>query len=286
MIKEQIQTRNSLADLANLSNSHLSIQLSVDGFSYCVFDNDLIDVVLLKHIDFSERATHENSLLTLVKQVYLEEPFLHEKFQSVKISHNNALGTLVPYEWYNNENHVDYLKYTVPLLPDDQIAVDSVPSVKSNFVYLPFHQINNYLNEIYGEVESVHATTVVLSSLMKYFKDTEKGYFFINVSKKNMDIVYIKNGKLIFHNTFSYFTKEDFIYYILFTMEQLGLEPNEQPITLLGDIDHESPLYGIAYKYVRHVNFLNINNFSLSDDFYEQNPHIKKHQFFQLLNQF
>jgi len=41
MIKEILQTQNSLADLSNFGNSHLSIQLSLDGFSYCVFDKDL-----------------------------------------------------------------------------------------------------------------------------------------------------------------------------------------------------------------------------------------------------
>ena len=55
-------------------------------------------------------------------------------------------------------------------------------------------------------------------------------------------------------------TKEDFIYYILFTLEQLELNPEETMVTLLGDIDTTSDNYKFLYAYVRNINFLNSKN--------------------------
>ena len=48
MILAKTQTKNNSADLTNLENSHLSIQLSLNGFVYCIFDKDEVDIVFLK----------------------------------------------------------------------------------------------------------------------------------------------------------------------------------------------------------------------------------------------
>ncbi|MBL4643407.1 MAG: DUF3822 family protein, partial [Flavobacteriaceae bacterium] len=54
--------------------------------------------------------------------------------------------------------------------------------------------------------------------------------------------------------------KEDFIYYILFTAEQLQLNPEELLLFFIGDIEEESELYHIAYQYIRNVDFIKIDN--------------------------
>ena len=58
------------------------------------------------------------------------------------------------------------------------------------------------------------------------------------------------------YNTFDYTTKEDFIYYLLFTAEQLGLNPEEFPLVLLGNVTKEDELFKIAYTYIRNVSII------------------------------
>jgi hypothetical protein len=52
--------------------------------------------------------------------------------------------------------------------------------------------------------------------------------------------VIVKDKELLFCNTFTYETKEDFIYYILFTTEQLKLDPEDLDLILLGNIHEDS----------------------------------------------
>ena len=271
MILEKFQTQNKLSESTNFGKSHLSIQISLDGFSFCIFDKDLVDVIFLKKFEFSERAQNPEQLLNFIKQIFEKENVLKEKFESVNISHQNNLAVLVPESLYDSEYKADYLKYSVKVLQDDSIAVEDIENYEAKNVYIPFTAVNNFMKEIYGEFESLHTSTVLLNSLLKYFKNTIKKYFFVNVSKHSIELVYMQNGEIQLYNSFLYYTKEDFIYYILFAMEQLGLDPDSQPVTFIGDIEKEYSLYSITYQYVRHVNFLNINNFSLSDDFYQLN---------------
>lgn len=286
MIQKKTQTQNSLADLKNLDKSHLSIQLSLDGFAYCVFDKDLVDVVQLVDFEFENRAQNPDQLLEYIKEVFSEEPLLSRVYESVNVSHKNNLSTIIPDAFYDKESHEDYLKYTIKVLEGDRIAVDTLKDSLSKNVYVPFERINNFIQEKHRSFNFVHTSSVLVSSLLKYYRTNPNKLFFVNVAKNSFEIVYIDNNKLQFHNSFLYYSKEDFLYYILFSMEQLMLDPDEQELIFLGAVDENSPLYEITYTYVRFIKFLEIENFSLSEEFYQINPHVEKHNFFELLNQF
>ena len=89
----------------------------------------------------------------------------------------------------------------------------------------------------------------------------------------------LKNKKLEFFNSFNFKTKEDFIYYVLFTSEQLQLNPEEFVLTFLGGVEKESELYDIVFKYVRNIEFLNLENDAI------QHLDISKHSNIIVLNQ-
>ena len=83
---------------------------------------------------------------------------------------------------------------------------------------------------------------------------------YIDVRINQFSIVVLEDKKLLFSNSFSFETKEDFIYYILFAAEQLELNPNEFPLFFTGNILKDSDLYTITYQYIRHINFLESKN--------------------------
>ena len=78
----------------------------------------------------------------------------------------------------------------------------------------------------------------------------------MNISQSLFDIVVLKDSKILFYNNFEYQTKEDFIYYVLFVSEQLGLNTEEFECVLMGAIKKDDDLYSIVYKYIRHVSLL------------------------------
>jgi hypothetical protein len=79
------------------------------------------------------------------------------------------------------------------------------------------------------------------------------------VSDTHFEIVVIQNQKLQLYNTFEYKTTEDFIYYIVFTAEQLHLNPESFKLELLGKILEDDSLYKIAFKYVRNTNLFDVS---------------------------
>jgi hypothetical protein len=92
-------------------------------------------------------------------------------------------------------------------------------------------------------------------------KNNDGPQMFVHCQQDNFQLIAVKNQKLLLFNSFEFKTKEDFIYYLLFTAEQLQLNPESFQLKLFGNITKESEIYQIAYKYVRNVSLFieNIN---------------------------
>ena len=276
---EKIQTKNNF-NLENLNETHLSIQLSLDGFSFCAIHEFSKELVAFASFEFQESNSLPSKHLELVQDVFnSNKDVLQLKYRSVSVIHYNNLVTQVPKPFFNKDNLPSYLQHSIKILDNDFIAYDEILNTDIVNVYIPFVNINNFLIDTYGAFEFKHNATVLIEELLRKHKNDDGNFMYINVSNQNLEIVVLKNKKLELYNIFSFTTKEDFIYYILFVAEQLKLNPEEINVILLGAIEKESELFTILYQYIRNVSFYTPKNFP------ELLKSESKHNHFTLLNQ-
>ena len=69
-------------------------------------------------------------------------------------------------------------------------------------------------------------------------------------------MLYFKNKKLLFFNSFDYKSKEDILYFLLFSLSELSLNPDNIHLVCCGLIDLDSELYGLLYTYIRNIELL------------------------------
>jgi hypothetical protein len=67
----------------------------------------------------------------------------------------------------------------------------------------------------------------------------------------------LKGAKLLFNNTFRFKTKEDFLYFMLFAMEQLQLDAETVQVIFMGMITEDSKIAELVTRYVRNIRFKN-----------------------------
>lgn len=235
-----------------LSSKILSIQVSLNGLSFCMLNEhgNVLEYVFTKRF---ERRLNPQDLLKEMKAIFELEPSLDQTVNNVKVVYQNDLSTIVPKPFFNEDHLADYLKFNARILQTDYITYDLIESNDSVVVYVPYVNINNYLFDRYGDFEYRHHSALLINSLLVHGKNAMKEKMFIHINEHQFDIVVIDKSTLKLFNTFDYSSKEDFIYYILFAAEQLELNPETIELVLLGDIHKESELFEIAYKYVRHV---------------------------------
>ena len=280
MTKEITKKTNHLIDFKNLEENHISIQLSLDGFSFCIYNKAEQEIGAFAAYKFEIENITPFQHLEMVEQLFENEDLLKLKYQSVSVSHFNNLVSQVPLPFFDKDHLAQYLKYTVKVLENDYITFDQLQNSEIVNVYIPFVNINNFLIDTYGAFEFKHSSTILIEKLLSEFKNLDEDFCFINVSKNYFEIVILANKKVTLFNCFGFKTKEDFIYYILFTIEQLNLNPEELKLILLGDIEEKSDLFNILYKYIRNVGFYKPAHFS---SFLKET--IPAHSNFTLLNQ-
>ena len=250
-------------------HKNLSIQFSLDGFSFCITTVKTQEFVLFTEYVFNKPAPTPAVLLDNISKIFIDDKDLQADFTEINVIHKNQLATVVPNEYFDENELKTYLDYTIKTLENDHIVFDAIEVIAAKNVYIPFVNINNYLFQNFGAFVFKHHSTVLIEKLLKYHENNTAKHFFVNVSNKDIDIIVIKNNALTLYNSFSFNTKEDFIYYILFVAEQLEMNPDEFALTFLGAITKDSELYDMAYKYVRYIEFISTTStlFENSNDF-------------------
>jgi hypothetical protein len=236
----------------------LILQVALNGFSYCVVDTLNDEILTFKDIQFN--VFQRNSKVEdLYGKAFLDHKELTEIYDEVVVIHNNNLNTFVPKALFDEDYLASYLQYNTKVFETDFYTFDAIENQEINNVYVPYVNLNNYLLDQFESFDYKHFSSILLQRLLVFSKNKEESQVFVHFSGEKFEIVVLKNQQLLLFNSFEYTSKEDFIYYLLFTAEQLQLNPEYFNLSLLGTISEKDELFEIAYKYIRNVKLLDVS---------------------------
>lgn len=266
---------------ADSKNYKLSIQLSLDGFSFCILNE-----TQNKFLSIESHAIHNvkniDSFCNLFRDFVENHPWLNLFFKQVSILFESQKSTLIPTPLYDEREQDNYTKLNFTLSEDQIIKTDKLVNVDAYKLYVVPKQIIDLLNNLFhGHNLSSHASVLIESLLVinKNLPASKRCY--VNARNSYIDIIITEGRKLLYYNAFNYKTKEDFIYYLIFVLEQLKLNPEEIELILSGYIDKNSKLFEMVYKYVRNISFAQLSD-SLGYSYIFND--IPAHQYSNLLN--
>ncbi|TVZ59828.1 uncharacterized protein DUF3822 [Flavobacteriaceae bacterium MAR_2010_105] len=260
-----LKTIQKNSSLNKKSSKALSIQISLSGLSFCILNKKNNSVGFLKSVTFPKKQT-PYTVLEQLKTVLNTNTIFEQPFDEVQLIHENELSSIVPKPLFDENNVADYLKFNAKILNTDFVAFDEITDHNSVVVFVPYVNINNYIFDRFGEFIYKHASSILVKTILDKEVGSNDTKFYVHIGNDHFEIIVIKKGHLVFYNTFEYLSKEDFIYFILFTLEQLQLDPETVQIKLLGSIKKDDELYEIAYKYVRHVDIVgNVYDFEFGN---------------------
>jgi hypothetical protein len=244
--------KNNSSDIADKNFQKLSIQVSLNGLSFCVADT------VSHKIRYSDTILFSEELNIIAVQAQLDQLFkkhkLHQKlFDEVTVVHKNTLFGIVPKALFDSNSLSEYLKFNTRVFPTDTLAYDEVENQDMVTVYVPYVNINNYVYDIFGEFTFLHNGTIIIQSLLNGYGNHKEAICYAHVSKKQLDVCVIAQKKLLLYNSFLYETKEDFAYYLLFVLEQLELDNDQVPVKLFGAMEEDDPIYELCQKYIKNI---------------------------------
>jgi len=227
----------------------LSLQISLNGLSYCCFDTLNWEVTSYKSVTFEKYKSVEDQLW----QVFVNNPELTAQYDEIMVLHDNNFNTFVPNALFDENFLGSYLQYNTKVFETDFFAFDTIGSYDINNVYVPLMNVNNFLIDQFGTFEYKNVNSILVARLLDASRNIEEKQVFVHLQDTHFEIVVAQNQKLLLYNSFEYNTPEDFLYYLLFTMEQLYMNPETVKVLLLGGIEADGPYFALAYKYIRNV---------------------------------
>lgn len=196
-----------------------------------------------------------NEILSELKNILNEFNLLN--IIKVTLILNNKLSVLVPKDFFNEENCLDYLKFNSRLLKNDTASFDYIEEFEAHNVFITYGNVTNYLIEKFGSFEFFHYSTVLLKKL---YSDTPKdkiARIYVNINKSYLNITVFKGKELNYYNTFDYETKDDILYFILFVIEQNKLINNETKMKLIGEEKIIKNYYDYLSKFIKNLEMKN-----------------------------
>ncbi|HLW33528.1 MAG TPA: DUF3822 family protein [Aequorivita sp.] len=226
----------------------------MNGLSFLVSDPEKNAVLFFKEM-LLEHSTTPEELLIEAESIIAENPILQEPFSEVSVIYATQLYTLVPLPLFDESKASEYLKFNSKILANDYMAHDILNEHDLVVVYVPLMNINNYFFDKFGAFNYYHSSTILLKTILQREKFSLTPKIYLHFQKNSFDCIVLKNGKLELCNSYPFITPDDFIYYTLFCMEQLKLNPETVQLELLGDIEEKDEYYKMAYTYIRNIKF-------------------------------
>ena len=274
MISGPYVTRHYNGDKPSAGGLRLSLFISPWNFMYAVSDQEKFTEICDVNITPEPGRTVTDHVEFLVNNHQL----LRENYQNIFVAVLNQQFTLLPEAFYSKETAKELLQFAGGG-EVQQVNQHHVHDIR--FCFGMEQELVSYLERTFSNAVIRHAGAISIDLLFSHHSLASADVL-VNINGGLCEIAARKENALIFYNVFSCETDEDFLYYIMFTLEQLGFDAALVKTGIAADRLVTDPLLSTLKKYLRHLQFCTPDpSLKLSGEL----APIPNHQFFTLLHQ-
>ncbi|MHC2990543.1 hypothetical protein OB13_02700 [Pontibacter sp. HJ8] len=250
------QFHDEAFNLSLAGHCNLYISISSKAIRFAVADVERNKFVVLEDYELITVFTP----LQVAEQLSLiaeHSPILQEqRWLNVRISISNQHFTLVPETLFDPAHQADYLRLHSDLNPQQEVVLSYRHNgLEAVNIFALDSVVYKTAQNLFAErpVQFVHQTSSLIKSVLHQAERKDGRFLYIFVERNYVTILVVSESGLQFCNVFHYLSPEDFIYYIIFVMQEQKMNPEQETITAWGDITHDSSLFNILKKYIRQV---------------------------------
>lgn len=219
---------------------HLILQISFNQLTIILLNTNSV-------IDFYHNIKIENNLT----DIFNNEKTLQLNYRKTTITFSNIAYTLVPNYLFVNEHSKEILEFSSDI--SDVIKLEKIREIDSTLIYSISEEIENLVSNFFPSATLKPQQSILIEQYIQAKNKLDNAYLFFNENILNITI--FKDENLVFSNAFLFKTKEDILYYILFTFEQLKISTESVKVKLYGHIVKNDEIYKLLYDYIRNIEF-------------------------------
>ena len=235
-------------DLKNYyEHTELSIQLSLDGFSFCIVSEPDKKLRAIRSYTFKDVVLQED-LISEAAKILERDELLRLPHNRAKIIVYNRKSTLVPVEFCKEEYLKRILQFNHPIDDLDEIHSRSVQDCNSYMVFVVPTYIASLFSDKFKNCKFYNQAVPFLNQVLK--KHENETAIYLQLNHDFFDVAVVVEGELKLYNSFLYVSDTDLIYYILYVCKQVQLNPAFIRLFYMGEKSAEKKIVKAITHYL------------------------------------
>ncbi len=241
-------------DLNNTSKYNLSIQVSLDGFSFLILDKNR----LLAWKNTVAKISSEKFVARRLLEWLDSEKVLQKKFNTVEVTCFFRKFTCIPEAFFEEDKKQKVFELLFPDLTSQNIVVFRTDKSVDRLLCAIPDNLEKLLFKQFGDYLLAHPVQHLISGLQQV-KTVSENKMAIWVGSKELFITIIKNEQVQLVNQFSFSNSNDALYFAVSALKQIGISPHKTSLYLSGYLDGKKDLMVKMDKYFGRVDYLKPN---------------------------
>jgi hypothetical protein len=238
-------------DINSTENYELSLQVSPDGFSYCLFDAVRNKFVLIRSFEPEENKYFNADK---VDEILAKDDFLPKRYRKTNVVMPSPKFTIVPAPLFDPGKKDEYFMFN-HLMNDGNIIISNKLTDPDAFlVFSVSRPVVDILSNFNPGVLPYHQVKPLLNHISHCRKNINGNYIHLHVEREFFNLIIFDHNLMKFCNSFKYRNITDILYFTLNVFKNLGIN-QEETIYLSGLTEQYDDLSSNLSIYVRNVKF-------------------------------
>jgi hypothetical protein len=241
-----------------LGDYHLYLSIGNQMLRAAVADAGRNKFILLEDYELTNIFTPLQAAQQVQQILQTHAYFGLATWKTIRVGIKNQSFTLVPETLFEPQAEANYLRLHCNLdTYHEQVLTYHHAAIEAVNIFATDKYLINAFSAIYPDkpIRYVHQTSALIAALLHYGERNGQMKVYGYVEKNTLTLLLIRDGALLFCNMFHFNTPEDFMYFLVFVLQEQKLNPDKDAVTIWGDITHDSSLFTLMRKYIRQVHF-------------------------------
>jgi Protein of unknown function (DUF3822) len=242
-----LRLRDETFDLANRAAYNLYLVASPGRLCLAV-----ADVERHKFVALEEYALPAGGVPTLAT----EHDYLGQRgWNAVRLAVTGRAFTLLPATLFRAGDEAAALRLHHTPTPTETVRHTTHPGLELVNVFAAEAGLADWLANTHGTAgRLLHHTSALLAGIMHQRGAAAPRRLYLNPGPQELTLV-VMGPHLEYCNVFACTTAEDVVYYTILVMQELGLDPDQDEVTVWGELMPDSAVFSLLRTYVRNVRF-------------------------------
>ncbi len=233
---------DSVFDLNQTENYKLSIQVSLDGFSFSIINprENRLMATGNSNLTFS----NENFIGQRFDNWYNKQELLKHRYSETNVYYYSENFSIIPGEFYDFQRQSSLIENVFGKTENSAVRDIFLPEEEANLVFSIPDSLIEILEKHFPGKKILHPVSEFIKKLnLNYTEQINNSLTALLLLKNSFFLLIFKKGKLQTTNNFSFKHPNDILYYTASVLKSLNINYSETVVLLSGDISETDDIF-------------------------------------------